>query len=95
MVDVNALLKQGGLPAGVDASLEYAFVAQDNTVFSLDGVHPSNLGHALIANAFVEVMNRELGLAIPALDPADYDGQYSGRSLTLDVLRALEHVRGF
>ncbi len=95
VVDINGLLKAGGLPAGVDASLDFVFLAQVNTVFSLDGVHPSNLGHALIANRFIETINDALGLTIPPVDPADYAGQYSGKSLTLELIRALEHVRKF
>jgi hypothetical protein len=32
---------------------------------SLDGVHPTNTLHALIANQFIKVMNQELGASIP------------------------------
>jgi hypothetical protein len=34
---------------------------------SLDGIHPTNTLHALIANQFIPVMNRELGTSIPAV----------------------------
>jgi len=36
--------------------------------FSLDGIHPSHTGHALIANLFIVAMNETLGLGIPPLD---------------------------
>jgi hypothetical protein len=39
-------------------------------VFSLDGIHPSHTGHALIANLFIGAMNETLGLGIPPLDLA-------------------------
>jgi hypothetical protein len=39
-------------------------------VFSLDGIHPSRTGHALIANAFIEAINTRFGEAIPAVDVA-------------------------
>lgn len=62
-------------------------------LFSLDGVHPSNFGHLLTANVFVEAFNAHYGLAIPAvnvgmmvgtffLDPfidKDADGRVTGR----------------
>ena len=36
-------------------------------LFSLDGVHPTNIGYALLANEFIEVMNAHFGAAIPPL----------------------------
>jgi GDSL-like Lipase/Acylhydrolase len=62
-------------------------------LFSLDGVHPSNLAHAIIANLFVEQFNQHYGLSIPRLhdsvvwwlfltDPfidKDGDGRVTGR----------------
>lgn len=37
-------------------------------LFSLDGMHPSNTGHALIANMFMNKINETLGLSIPEAD---------------------------
>jgi len=88
-----------GLPV-VDANSLYAsIVAQPPTIggvtltaaflgglFSLDGVHPSDTGHAIIANAFIEGLNAAYDLGIPlysanqlaaiaAADPfVDHDG---------------------
>jgi hypothetical protein len=39
-------------------------------LFSLDGIHPSHTGHALIANLFIGAMNEALGLGIPPIDLA-------------------------
>ena len=36
-------------------------------LFSLDGVHPSDIGHALAANAFIQVANQTYGMNIPLL----------------------------
>jgi hypothetical protein len=36
-------------------------------LFSLDGVHPTDIGYALLANEFIEVMNAHFGAAIPPL----------------------------
>ena len=71
----------------------YALQAQDTTTFSLDGVHPNNLGQALTANAFIRVLNDQWGLGIPLLNPDNYKGQYSGKSIMPKSLKAVEHVK--
>jgi lysophospholipase L1-like esterase len=38
--------------------------------FSLDGIHPTRTANALIANAFIEVLNSRFGEAIPPVDVA-------------------------
>jgi lysophospholipase L1-like esterase len=43
--------------------------------FSLDGLHPSNTGYAILAKAFIDELNKAYGLGIPAIDaqiPAIY-----------------------
>jgi hypothetical protein len=37
-------------------------------VFSLDGIHPSRTGHALIANAFIDAINTRFAESIPPVD---------------------------
>lgn len=39
-------------------------------VFSLDGIHPTRTANALIANAFIDVLNTRFGEAIPPVDVA-------------------------
>lgn len=41
-------------------------------LFSLDGVHPSNLGHALVASAFISAINARFGVAIPHFSLAEW-----------------------
>jgi len=62
-------------------------------LFSLDGVHPSNLGHALVANEFIHTLNQFYGFNVPPVsdqllnalyltEPAldkDLDGKTTGR----------------
>ena len=36
-------------------------------LFSLDGVHPTNTGYAILANAFIKVLNREFAAGIPPI----------------------------
>ena len=39
-------------------------------LFSLDGVHPTNTGYAIIANEFIKTMNQSLHTDIPYVDVA-------------------------
>ncbi|UCB47169.1 MAG: hypothetical protein JSV25_07095 [Spirochaetota bacterium] len=72
-----------------------AYPIQDeaNTAFSLDGVHPNNLGHALCANAFIKVLNQYYQLAIPELDPEDYKGQYYNKSIESSSIKAIKGIQ--
>lgn len=95
-----------GMPV-VDVKALFDASAQDPPVFrgvaltlrflgglsSLDGVHPSNIGHALLANAFIETINAHFQTDIPPIrkkvlksifltDPfvdKDGDGRVRGR----------------
>ncbi|MNE21464.1 hypothetical protein D3C80_1146290 [compost metagenome] len=44
--------------------------------FSLDGVHPSARGYALIANKFMEAINTTYGANVPSVDLGNYQIQY-------------------
>lgn len=78
-----------------DYSMDYALQDQEKTAFSLDGVHPNDLGQALCAHAFIEVLNDEYMLGIPQIDPALYAGQYSGKSIEARGLKALQKLEEF
>jgi len=77
-------------------------------VFSLDGVHPSNTAHAVIANEIIKLVNSFYGSAIPEIsqlqlwltlffDPhvdKDGDGRVTGRPRA-GLLEALAPALGF
>ncbi len=44
--------------------------------FSLDGVHPSPRGYAILANAFVAAINQKYGSNLPGVNPLDFTGLY-------------------
>jgi hypothetical protein len=91
VVDANAFMKPGG--GWEDAAYQFALVSQDSTAYSLDGVHPNNYGHALIANEFIRTMNGAFGLSIPSLNPESYRGQYHGKQLRASTLQAIRGLR--
>jgi lysophospholipase L1-like esterase len=77
-------------------------------VFSLDGVHPSNTIHAVIANEFIKALNRHYEMSVPEItgdefffsfwfDPhidKDGDGKVTGR-LFAGLLETLGPFLGF
>ena len=44
--------------------------------FSLDGVHPTPRGYALLANQFIKVIESKYGADLPEVNPLDYTGLY-------------------
>jgi len=93
VVDVNRWMQPGGGPPLPDDScLGFALVSPHNTIFSLDGIHPSNYGHALIANEFIATMNAMFVLHIPKLIPENYKDQYWGKALVVPSLKALRRL---
>ncbi len=71
-VDANAVLNQvanGGV-AGGGFTVTSAFVTGGG--FSLDGVHPSPRGYALIANKFIEAINTKYGSNMKTYNFGDF-----------------------
>ncbi len=67
LVDINALTSQlhrsGHVAGGRRLTTDFL-----GGLFSLDGVHPTNTGYALIANEFIRQMNTRLGTGIPPVN---------------------------
>jgi len=54
--------------------LEYTATYITGGLFSLDGVHPTDMGQAIVANAFLETINESFGASIPLVNYADLMG---------------------
>lgn len=75
-VDAKAIMDQlvkGGIRYG-NYHMTASFVS--GGAFSLDGIHPSARGYALIANKFIEAINKEFGSTLKAVDLSTYRMQY-------------------
>lgn len=44
--------------------------------FSLDGIHPSPRGNAVVVNQMIELINTKYGSNLPEVNPIDYTGLY-------------------
>lgn len=76
-VDANAFLTQLNetgisLSDGTSVTATYA----TGGGFSLDGVHPSPRGYALLANKFIEEIGNKYGSVLPSVSPQAYTGVY-------------------
>ncbi len=67
LVDINALFNTiagSGLPVGgVTGTAGFL-----GGFFSLDGIHPTNTGYAVVANRFIDSMNAGIGTKIPEVN---------------------------
>jgi len=74
VVDFNTFwnnLRQNGLfTSGQKFTTDYI----SGGFFSLDGVHPSSRGYAVLANQFIKVMNEKLGMGVPYVDVTTIPG---------------------
>jgi hypothetical protein len=77
-VDLDRVLRGSGgqrTIGGVDFSTDFV----TGGFFSLDGIHPSNLGHALAANAVIDAINAAYDARIPPVPLNEFLGVDSGR----------------
>jgi len=64
VVDIYSLIN--GIAAhGVDVAGKHLTLDFLGGIASLDGMHPTNTGYAIIANEFIKTMNRQLAAGIP------------------------------
>jgi len=76
LVDVNALLNQlqnGGIPYD-SGNITATFGT--GGAFSLDGIHLTARGYAVIANAIIEATNSTYGSTVPKANPGQYGTVY-------------------
>jgi lysophospholipase L1-like esterase len=71
--DVMTKLSSGGIRFG-NFTITSAYAT--GGAFSLDGVHPSPRGYALIANIFIDAINVKYGSTLRHVDLSTYPIQY-------------------
>jgi GDSL-like Lipase/Acylhydrolase len=74
VLDVNAIFRDiaatGRNIAGVRLSSSYL----TGGIFSYDGIHPTDLGYAILANEWIQRINESSGTALPLVDLGPYLG---------------------
>jgi lysophospholipase L1-like esterase len=67
LVDINALFTKVAT-SGITINGYTGTTSFLGGVFSLDGIHPTNTGYAVVANTFIDTMNASIGTKIPDVD---------------------------
>ena len=73
LFDANALFKSyaaGRVVNGVAVNASYI----TGNLFSLDGIHLTPMGYAIVANEFIKSINSQYGSSIPTVDVTKYRG---------------------
>jgi hypothetical protein len=76
-VDANAFMatfSESGFPLPDGSTVTATYGTGGG--FSLDGIHPSPRGYALLALLFIESINEKYGSNLPGVNPLDYTGLY-------------------
>lgn len=68
MADINALLREGATVGLEMGGFEYTEDLVTGGLFSLDGVHPTDMGHAFVADVFIEAINEAYGATLQPVD---------------------------
>lgn len=65
LVDSYAAFKLAEQNGGIPLNAQCCSLVYRGGLFSLDGLHPSNTGYAVLANQFIDALNAKYGLGIP------------------------------
>jgi len=77
VVDINAFFNDVAVNGFVGDGIQFSSIFVQGGLFSLDGVHPTSQGYAIIANKFIEVINAEYSADIPLINIATIPGSLS------------------
>ena len=69
-VFLDGLARNGIVTNGVNNTASFI----SGNLFSLDGVHPTPRGYAVLANEMIKSINSTYNAAVPGLDPTNYRG---------------------
>ncbi|MCC6652447.1 MAG: hypothetical protein IT348_14955, partial [Candidatus Eisenbacteria bacterium] len=79
-VDMAGMLSDIALNGYTIGSTHYTSAYITGGLFSLDGVHPNDLAHAILANGMIDAVNSRFGAGIPRANVMNYA---SGTSASL------------
>lgn len=76
LFDANAFLSQAATTGITSGSVTVTSDFVTGGAFSLDGVHLSPRGYAIVANKMIELINTTYNANVPKVNPANYTGVY-------------------
>lgn len=79
-VDFNGLLNTVAASGYRLGANTYTLDFITGGLFSLDGVHPNDLAHAVVANLMIDAVNSKFGSGVPRVNPSDFASPNASRS---------------
>ena len=74
-VDMNAKMNELNSASGISWNgVKYNATFVTGGTFSLDGVHLTGRGYAIVANEFIKAINNKYKSTLPQVDPNKYSG---------------------
>ncbi|MCB0746811.1 MAG: hypothetical protein KDC90_05045 [Ignavibacteriae bacterium] len=74
LVDVNAFFNNVATNGYKANGVNFSTTFVTGGLFSLDGVHPTSQGYAIIANLFIDKINTDFGASIPKINVSEIPG---------------------
>lgn len=74
LVDANAEMRKIANSGLTFYGTTFTTTFVQGGAFSLDGVHPTGIGYAIVANMFVDAINRKYNSTLRKVNPNDYPG---------------------
>jgi hypothetical protein len=83
-VDMGGLLSTIAADGYMIGSTKYTSAFVTGGIFSLDGVHPTDLAHAVLANTMIDAVNLKFGSTVPRANPANFASttSFSGKPVS-------------
>jgi lysophospholipase L1-like esterase len=93
LVDLHALLEQGATTGFSYQGSIYTSAYVTGGLFSLDGVHPTDLSYGIICNAMIDAVDRTFGSSIPHVSLAQAATSTSSRVRPTNGRKLLPYVQ--
>jgi len=90
--DANELLGRVNRDGYSIAGENFTSLYVEGGLFSLDGVHPSSRGYAIIANEMIKVMNQRFSMSIPLVDISTVPGIHRTDYTVEEIVQARKEV---
>jgi hypothetical protein len=73
-MDADELIRQIGTTGIEYNGINYTTEFVQGGFYSLDGIHPTSQGYAIVANEFIKVINQKYNASIPLIDVSTIPG---------------------
>jgi lysophospholipase L1-like esterase len=83
VVDAYSLIGEIGTSGITYNGTTYTAEFVQGGFYSLDGIHPTSQGYAIVANEFIKVINQRYGASIPLIDVSTIPGSIAFKGVSM------------